>query len=116
MRGGKEGSFSGGGGGEESSSVECSVSFTSPPRITPAFETYFSAPRRRREGGIKVLAWRGGVSAEGRGVKRWQRVILAGLALIDWLMLNRDTNTAEFCRVNGCFRGNCEVKIWGGKV
>lgn len=52
--------------------MECSLSSSSPPRIMPAFETYFSAPQQQSEGGIKVLPWRGGVNVEGWGVKRWR--------------------------------------------
>lgn len=59
--------------------MECSLSSPSPPRITAAFETYFSTPPRPREGGIKVLPWRGGVNAEGRGVKDGGAVILVGV-------------------------------------
>jgi len=41
-------------------------------RIMAAFETYFTAVQQWNEGGIKVLLWRGGVNAKGRGVKRWR--------------------------------------------
>lgn len=60
--------------------MECSLSSSSPPRITAAFETYFSTPPRRSEGGIKVLPWRGGVNAEGWGVKDGGAAILAGVS------------------------------------
>lgn len=68
----------GGGGGWGDPPAWSALSSSSPARITAAFETYFTATQQQNEGGIMVLLWRGGVNAEGRGVKRWRSTDIVG--------------------------------------
>lgn len=68
------------GRGEERNPPAWSALSLLPPRISRAFETYFSTPPRMSEGRIKVLPWRVVLTQRDGVLKDGGAVILAGVS------------------------------------